>query len=131
MNSFLQICAFAVLGGVATLLLSGIDSKLSFATRLAALLLIVGLVILSAGDVISELDGVFRDMRGVGEYFEIALKALGIALLAQISAQICRDCGAAGVANGVELAAKIEIFVLCIPLIGRLTEFAYEILNMQ
>ena len=67
---------------------------------------------------------------GVGGYLETLLKALGIAILTQYAAEICRECGENGAASGVELTGKIEILLLCLPLIDEILAMANRLLSM-
>lgn len=64
-----------------------------------------------------------------GEIGGILLKALGVAFLAQICSDICRDCGENSAASGVELAAKLEILLLCLPMLERVLDTAREVLS--
>lgn len=50
-------------------------------------------------------------------YLLIVLKIVGIAYLAEIGSQICRDAGENALATKVEIAAKIFVVVLAIPII--------------
>ena len=77
-------------------------------------------------DTLTELSGI-----GGAEYLDIMLRALGIALISQITSGICRDCGEESVAGAVEFATKLEILVLCIPLISRIIEYAGEIVSIE
>ncbi len=61
-------------------------------------------------------------------YASPLVKALGVALVAQTAADICRDMGESATASKVELAGKAEIMLLCLPLIGELLGFARELL---
>ncbi|MBR6514335.1 MAG: hypothetical protein IKT46_05815 [Clostridia bacterium] len=66
--------------------------------------------------------------QGYGSYFTLMLKGLGIAYLAGIGADLCRDCGENQLAGRVELAAKIEILILAFPLVRGLIELSESIL---
>lgn len=70
------------------------------------------------------------DTATLGEDAAIPVKALGVAVLTQCCADICRDAGEGSVAGGVELAGKIEILVLCLPLVNRLLELARGLLAL-
>ena len=61
---------------------------------------------------------------------EFLLKALGIAVLTQCCAELCRESGESGVANGVELAGKVEILLLALPLIAEILSTARELLSL-
>ncbi len=55
---------------------------------------------------------------------EILLRALGITYLTGTSSEICKSAGEPTVGNYIELAGRIEILLLCIPLFRELTELA-------
>ena len=60
---------------------------------------------------------------------EILFRALGIATLTHITAELCRDCGESTLAGGVEMLGKLEILTLCLPLIAAVLETVGEILQ--
>jgi stage III sporulation protein AD len=55
-------------------------------------------------------------------YLLIILKIVGVAYLAEFGAQICRDAGEGALASKIELAAKVGVIVLAIPIIVAITE---------
>ena len=55
-------------------------------------------------------------------YADILLGALGIALMTGICADICRDCREPSIAGYVEMAGRLEILLLCLPLIAEILE---------
>lgn len=55
-------------------------------------------------------------------YLLIVLKIVGVAYLAEFGAQICRDAGEGALATKIELAAKVGVIVLAIPIIVAITE---------
>ncbi len=63
-----------------------------------------------------------------GGYFKVMLKGLGVAYLSCIGGDICRDSGESGLASRIELAAKLEIFVIALPLVKSLIELSENIL---
>ena len=63
-------------------------------------------------------------------YAAILMKALGIAVLTQCCASICRECGENSAAGGVELTGKIEILLLCLPLIQEILTAAQGLLTL-
>jgi len=58
------------------------------------------------------------------EYFKIALKAVGLAYITDFIADACRDSGQASMAAKAELAGKVAIFVLSVPLFISVLETA-------
>lgn len=55
-------------------------------------------------------------------YLLIVLKIVGIAYIAEFGAQICRDAGETALATKVEIAAKVTVLVLAIPIIAAILE---------
>ncbi len=52
-----------------------------------------------------------------GAAWSTVLRALGLAFLTETAASICRDSGEGGLAGWVEMAGKLEILLLALPLI--------------
>ncbi|MZP28467.1 stage III sporulation protein AD [Heliobacterium undosum] len=50
-------------------------------------------------------------------YLTTLLKIVGIAYIAEFGAQICRDAGESTIASKVEMAAKILVMVLALPIL--------------
>lgn len=57
---------------------------------------------------------------GLSAHLELLLKALAIALACQMTSALCRDCGESALAEKAELAGKVAIFSLSVPLITQL-----------
>ncbi|MDD2421075.1 MAG: stage III sporulation protein AD [Heliobacteriaceae bacterium] len=61
-------------------------------------------------------------------YLNTLMKIVGIAYVAEFGAQICRDAGEASIATKVELAAKILVMVLALPIILALMDSLVNLL---
>lgn len=57
-----------------------------------------------------------------GAYIKLLLKVLGITYLSEISANLCKDAGAATMASQIELFGKLSILVLCMPIVTSLIQ---------
>ena len=71
-------------------------------------------------------------LSGVGltqEYGLILFKTLGICFLAQFAADSCRDAGESALASKVELAGKISILVLSLPLFEDIAQTALGLIG--
>lgn len=77
-----------------------------------------------------EFVGRLAESYGASEWSPILLKALAVALLSEISASICRECGEGALASGVEMCGKVEIMLLSLPLISKILEMSKEIIMM-
>ncbi|MBE6574559.1 MAG: hypothetical protein E7652_09255 [Ruminococcaceae bacterium] len=63
-----------------------------------------------------------------GDYFKVMLKGLGVALLSEAGADLCRDAGESTLASRIELAGKVEILCIALPLIKSLVSLSERIL---
>lgn len=85
-------------------------------------LVVACIVFLFVLDKIQAIIGLFEEMAGragVGEmYLVILLKIIGISYLTEFGAQVCRDAGEGTIAAKVELAGKVMILVMAVPIIA-------------
>lgn len=68
-------------------------------------------------DIIETLSDMVSGMDETSAYLKIMFKVLGIALITQIISDLCRDCGESALAGQTEVAAKIFIVALILPLL--------------
>ncbi len=67
-------------------------------------------------------------VHGVGDTAQLLLKGLGVAVLTQLCADLCRQSSEAMLANSVEHAGRAEILLLCLPLLQDVVETAQLLL---
>ncbi|MCG7406299.1 stage III sporulation protein AD [Paenibacillus sp. ACRRX] len=61
-------------------------------------------------------------------YLKTILKIIGIAYIAEFGAQVVRDAGQDGIAAKIELAGKVLIMVMAIPIISVIIETVMKLL---
>ncbi|MCR8843171.1 stage III sporulation protein AD [Paenibacillus sp. SC116] len=61
-------------------------------------------------------------------YVKTILKIIGIAYIAEFGAQVVRDAGQDGIATKIELAGKVLIIVMAIPIISVIIETVMKLL---
>lgn len=71
----------------------------------------------SLNEIINALSDMASGMSETSAYLKIMFKVLGITLVTQIIADLCRDCGESALAGQTEVAAKIVIVSLILPLL--------------
>ncbi len=64
-------------------------------------------------------------------YIGLILKVIGIAYVAQFASELCHDAGEGAIASKIELAAKIIIMTLSMPVVSGLLETVREIINFE
>ncbi|MGN0666344.1 MAG: SpoIIIAC/SpoIIIAD family protein [Huintestinicola sp.] len=83
-------------------------------TAAAASVLIA--VISAAEPVFSSVNEIFSKTGADSEYLKIMIKAAGICYLTRLASDICTDSGESTLASQAELAGKISLIVLGLPL---------------
>ena len=124
-----KICFFAVICTVASVIIKQCKPEYAFLVRLASTVGICAVAVSIAGPIITYIKSIFDG--GLGEeypYAQNVLKALGVAVLTEICADICRDLGEGSAASGVELIGRLEILLLCIPMFEAVIATVSEVL---
>ena len=117
-----QIVGLALIVTVISVVLKQIRPEIALQLTILASAMIF-ILIMSKIKVIVDLLQNLADQANIGSYYLlIVLKIVGVAYLAEFGAQICRDAGEGALASKVELAAKVAVIVLAIPIILAITE---------
>lgn len=120
-----KICGLALICIVAFSVVRQWGRDFEVPMKLAAAVVFLGLIV----GISTPLLGWIREMLSAGsvsEYAELLLGALGIAVVTGVCADVCRECKEPTVASYVEMAGRLEILILCIPLIKEILETVGE-----
>ena len=81
-----------------------------------------GLMIM--GFAVNKLGGILRSVRQMQayigldeEYYQILIKIIGITYLSELASDMCKDTGHAAIGNYVEMAGKLSIMAISMPII--------------
>lgn len=119
---WLKICGGALLCAVAIVLLRSVRSEL-VPLQWTGTVVLCGASLLLWQPVLAWL-GELCSAAGIGDEAALLLKGLGVAVLTQLCSDLCRQSGEATLANGVEMAGRAEILLLCLPMLKHLVEVA-------
>lgn len=128
-SELFKIFAIALICVAVGAVIKLVRGEMAFAVRIAGILLVFGMITVSADTLLREVFATL-DMGNFSEYAELILKALGVAVLTHVAAAVCRDSGEGGLAGAVELAGKIEILLLSLPMIERLLKYTAQIASL-
>lgn len=124
----MYIVGFAIVSAFLIALLKRLEPNLAAALSIASCVMLL----LGIGDMLS---GIVDSIRGLSQntqldsaYFNILIRIVGIAYIAQIGAQTCREAGADAVAQNVELCAKVLILSISTPIFLSLIEMITGVL---
>ncbi|AZK47057.1 stage III sporulation protein AD [Paenibacillus lentus] len=119
------------LGLIATILILTIKEQkptFAFLIAIATGIMIFMYLVGKIGEIIEVLEQLAESSGVQMIYLKTILKIIGIAYIAEFGAQIVRDAGQESIASKIELAGKILIMVLAIPIISIIIETVMRIL---
>lgn len=118
----LKICAVGICAVVLIALIRIYKPEFTVEAVLCASLILFFYIIGSMKESFSYLEDIYQELSYGKEYFPIILKALGIAYITEFTSAICSDAGEKAIASKIELAGKIAIFFVALPLFTSLLE---------
>ena len=129
MNELLKIAGVGFIGGMLALTIKKDKPEAALMTALGTSVLILISVTEKIGGIINDLRIMIENCGVDIKYFVIAIKAVGIAYIAQFAAEILRDCGEGAIASKVEAAGKIFILSLAMPVMTSFLELCVRVVK--
>ena len=101
-----------------------------FATvvSVSAGVLILGGVVVAILPVVAQIQTIFDSTAVPREYVHILFRALGICFITQIACDACKDAGESAIGAKVELAGRIGVLVISLPLFAQVLEIVRVLL---
>lgn len=124
----MKIAAIAIGGVIMAAIVKAFKPELSLYVVLATIIVIFLMAMDKLTAVFQFLRSVYGEMTYGREFFPIIIKVLVVAYLADFTSQLCKDAGEAAIGSKVELAGKIVIFYLSMPVLLAILELINSIL---
>lgn len=123
------ICIAAVAATVFVVLLKKYNPEIAMLTAMITGIIIFALILTSISPAIDLLKRLSSLVGDSGKNIGILLKSIGICYICQFSADSCRDAGQGALAGKVELAGKLAVVLLCLPLLEEIINYAVNIIG--
>lgn len=125
----LRIVGFALTAAVLLVLLRKERPEIAVIISLGAGVLIFLLIIPQLASAVRLLQdlAVRAGVRMV--YLDTLLKIIGIAYLAEFGAQVCRDAGETSIGAKIEVAGKVLILLLAIPIVNAILQIILRLVR--
>lgn len=117
-----KIVGVGVIGAVIAGFLKTAKSEFSVFAVLATGMIILIMLINSMADVVEAFYDIVNKSGIPDKLFEGILKIIGVGYLTEYSAGICEDYGTSGIAKKLQLAGKIVIFLMALPILTNLID---------
>ena len=127
MENIAKIAAVGIIAAILTVMIRRTNPETAVQLSIAAGVMIV----LMAASELAEAVGFIDELRGeLGEAYDAlgdVVKIIGVAYIAEFSTSALRDAGEGAIASKVELAGKLIIAVMTLPLIRQFTQMILEL----
>lgn len=125
-----KVAGVGVVGAVAAVVVRRHSPELGMLVSLGCGLVILSAVFRWAEQAVAAV-GWFLQRGGLEEeYGRVLFKSLGICILTQVAADSCRDSGETAVAAKVELAGRLAVLLLSLPLFEHLLGVALSLFSV-
>lgn len=127
--NIVAIAGIAIVAAIFAAMLKRRNQEYSIILSIAAGVIILFEIFANISPAIKQINTLLAASGLSSEYTVILLKALGVCFLAQFAADSCRDARESALASKVELAGKIAIVVLSLPLFEKIASTAVGLIG--
>jgi len=124
----LQIVTVALTGMILAAIIRSYKAEYAIFVVLATAIILFFMALGKLTSVFQFLKTIYGDMSYGKEFFPIIIKVLVVAYLTDFTAQVCKDAGEGAIAEKVELAGKVIIFYLAIPILLSIIDLLNSVL---
>ena len=126
--NIVPICVIGIFAAITSAALKKYNGEISVMMIIAAITAICLISFPLMLDTVESVQSFTEKANISSEYISVLLKSLGICYITQISSDICKENGGGAVASQIEIAGKLIILSLAIPLYGNLINMICEFL---
>ena len=126
--NLISICGICIVASILCSLFGIISKEYSVYIKLVAGASVLSIVIFYISPITETIYTLYEKAGADDEYLTILFKALGICYITQFASDICKDCGETTLAVQAEIAGKIALMLLALPLFGTLSELISELI---
>lgn len=122
-----KIVGFGVIAVVLVMILKNQKPEIAIICVIASSLIMLIFVFDELKSVISLINNLIEKSSIDSTYIKIILKVIGISYIVEFGKDICKDAGESAIANKIEIAGKIIVVSISIPVIASLVNIVSEI----
>ena len=126
---WLRLIGFCLLAASMVMVLRQMHPQTAGLLSVAFGVLVMGLVLPEISGVVETIRAFLLSLGLNAQYYRIMLKAMGIVLVTQLCAQVCRDMDAPSVAQRAELCGRLALLGVALPVFLSLARMAVGVLQ--
>lgn len=115
--SLITLSLVSVIAILVAIILKKINGEYSTLISIGACLFIISYTFVRLKDLVNYLEALTSYIQLDLVYFEVIMKMIGIAYICEFASCICKDAGYSAVASQIELAGKVSMLAISIPVL--------------
>lgn len=123
-----SIAGICITASIMCKLFSDNGKEYALYIKLAAAATVMSMIIIFVSPIAETVRNVYSRAGADEEYLTILFKALGICYITQFACDICRDSGENTLASQAELAGKISLMIIALPLFESLADIVAQLI---
>lgn len=120
--NIISIAGICIISSIICKLFDSCGKEYALYIKIAASVAILALIVIFVSPIIETIHNLYEQANASEEYLTILFKALGICYITQFTCDICKDSGENALASQAEIAGKIALLILSLPLFNSLTD---------
>lgn len=125
-----SIVGFGLIAAVLSILLKQYKPEYAILMSIGAGVVMLMLITVSAAPLFEAVESLLVSSNMPIEYIEILFKSLGICFLTQIACDTCKDAGESAIASKIELAGRVSVLIISIPLFTKILSVVGVLFNL-
>ena len=109
--------------------MKSVNKDIALYVVLATSMIILISVIGKLTELLTFVESLYGNVTYGKEFFPIIIKILAVAYITDFTAQLCRDAGESSIGSKVELAGKVVIFYVAMPVLTAILELIDSLLG--
>ncbi len=126
----LAIAALCIVTAIIAKTIQPTNQDIAIVITIAGVAAIAFSIIGTISDVLYEIQSLASISEVNSSYISIVFRVLGICYVCEISSSCCRDCGESALASVIDIAGRIAVSVICLPLVKSFIEAVESILEL-
>lgn len=126
---WVRLIGLCVLAAVMVMLLRQMHPQTAALLSVAFGAMLVSAVLPGVSEYIGTIRAFLASLGLEAEYYRVMLKAMGIVLVTQLGAQVCRELDAPAIAQRAEFCGRVALLGIALPVFVELTQMAVGVLR--
>ncbi len=125
----ISICLIGILAALISVMIKRYSPEYSVVISIIAGILILAIVFCRVKGIIDHIQKLLDSTNISLKYISVLFKSLGICFLTQFASDVCKDAGEIALSSKIEIAGKIAILIISLPLFEKITNIAIDLIR--